>query len=174
VTTDFGGEDYARALALQEDGKIVVTGDSNGNAVIARYNSDGSLDPTFAQSSGTANGLDNSGKIIVNSGGNDHSRAVVVQADGKIMVGGDSNGNFSLTRFNSNGSQDTTFGTNGKVLTNFGGSNDEGQAMVLQADSKIILAGYTNKNNNYAFAAARYINSEPTKIFLPLVLRWYP
>src|SRR5262249_33815551 len=119
VTTDLsGGEDEARGVAIQPDGKIVVVGLSDGSDLdfaVARYNPDGTLDITFG----------NEGAVTTDFGGNrDVASAVVIQPDGKILVAGTAttglNLGFALARYNPNGSVDTTFGVGGKATTDFG------------------------------------------------------
>ena len=103
VTTLVGSSNsYANAVAVQLDGKIVVA----GIPLLTRYNSDGTLDTTFG-----TNG------IVTNSGIN-QGKGVVIQTDGKILVAGNPNvgrlnSDFWVARLNSNGSLDTSFGTNG-------------------------------------------------------------
>jgi len=161
VTTDFGNNsEVGTAVALQLDGKIVVAGFStdaisgvDDKFALARYNSDGSLDTTF----------DTDGKVTTFIGGADNAFAVALQSDGKIVVAGNasngSNHDFALVRYNSNGSLDTSFDTDGIALTDFGfDSGDGAEAMALQSDGKIILAGSSfNRNTNDSdFALARY------------------
>jgi len=147
VTTDFGGADEGRAVALQKDGKIVVAGVTAGlyplpsDFAVARYNKDGNLDMSFGVG----------GKVINDFGGNDEGLAVVLQKDGKIVVAGESDDDFAIARYNTDGSLDLTFGTGGKVTTDFGGV-DEGRAVALQKDGKIVVAGASDGD----FAVARY------------------
>ena len=80
--TDFGGDSFAHGVALQGDGKIVVVGNTNAGGTfdfaVARYNPDGSLDLSFS----------GDGRQITDmSGGTDSAAAVVIQPDGKIVVG---------------------------------------------------------------------------------------
>jgi len=162
VTTPIGSaNDYAHAVTVQNDGKIVVAGDSwNGiddQFAVLRYNADGSQDITF----------DGDGKVTTafggSSDGNQRSaNGVVMQPDGKIVVAGHSwtdyttNYDFGAVRYNADGSLDTTFSGDGKVRTNIT-SQDFGQGVALQADGKIVVAGltYTDSNNN-DFAVVRY------------------
>jgi len=161
VTTDFNNNsEVGTAVALQQDGKIVVAGFSTDSTTgvddkfaLARYNSDGSLDTAF----------DTDGKVITSIGGFDNAFAVALQSDGKILAAGSApNGNnndFALVRFNSDGSLDTAFDTDGIVKTDFGTNNGDGAgAMTLQSDGKIILAGSSfNRNTSDSdFAVARY------------------
>ncbi|MBI4770572.1 MAG: hypothetical protein HY784_09250 [Chloroflexi bacterium] len=76
-----------------------------------------------------------------------------VQSDGKIVVAGQSDGDFALARYNANGSLDTTFSTDGKVTTAIG-SYDTGNALALQPDGKIVVAGQSDGD----FAVARYLD----------------
>ncbi len=160
TTTSLGnGPESAQALLLQHDGKIVVTGYAyNGfsyDFALVRYNIDGSLDTTF----------DTDGKVVTHLGiGNDRGLTIAQQSDDKIVIGGYSIGanfsDFALLRFNPNGSLDTTFDTDGKVLTRIGNFNDIIYGIAIQSDGKIIAAGVTDAgttNNNYNnFAIVRY------------------
>ncbi|MEW6498402.1 MAG: DUF4347 domain-containing protein, partial [Cyanobacteriota bacterium] len=103
------------------------------------------------------------GKVTTNFNGNyDEARDVLIQSDGKIVVAGftsDSsfNDDFALTRYNSNGTLDTTFGTGGKVTTDFNGSTGTGLSVIQQSDGKIVVAGRVHND----FALTRY-NSNGT------------
>jgi uncharacterized delta-60 repeat protein len=159
VLTDIpeGAADYPGgpgSVAVQADGKIVVVGTTSARltpidygtipesfAEVARYNADGSLDTSF----GTA------GRVTLDFGStNDSASGVVVQADGKIVVAGGSDGDFAVARLNPDGSLDTSFGTGGKQTVDFGGY-DGASDVALQADGKIVLAGGTDGG----FAVAR-------------------
>jgi uncharacterized delta-60 repeat protein len=158
VSTDFGGGlDVGNAVALQMDGKIVVAGTTNvftsGTADdfgVARYNSDGSLDSSF-------NGT---GKFTLDfDSQNDVANAVAIQPDGKIVVAGHAasgggSWDLALTRLNPNGSFDTTFDNDGKVITDtlYG---DAG-AILLQPDGKIITIGSEDSSFGRDFLLARY------------------
>lgn len=155
VTTDFSGfSDAASCIAIQNDGKIVVAGKSsngsNADFAIVRYNTDGSLDLSF----GTA------GKTTTDFGGtNDYGLAVAIQSDGKIVVGGFTNGptaDFALVRYTMNGSLDTSFGTAGKVTTAVGISEDRINAIAIQSDGKIVASGVTVNASQEDFALVRY------------------
>ncbi|HSR18937.1 MAG TPA: hypothetical protein VLM39_12665, partial [Ignavibacteriaceae bacterium] len=156
VTTDFGSStDYGYSVAVQENGKIVVGGfaydGTDQGFAMARYNTDGTLDPTFSTD----------GKVINNFGNaiND----LTIQDDGKILAVGaflNANYDFAVARYNSDGSLDGTFGTGGVVTTDFGES-DWPNSIALQADEKIIAAGYSYNGSNYDFALVRY-NSDGT------------
>ena len=170
VTTDFGGAlDRAVSVAIQSDGKIVAAGysdnGSNRDFALTRYNSNGSLDTTF----------DGDGKVTTDFGSIDTALSVAIQSDGKIVVAGYSgntpfNWDFALTRYNSNGSLDTTFDGDGKVTTAIGISSDYAFSVAIQSDGKIVAAGYSdNGSSNRDFALTRYnvdFNRNPTDISL--------
>jgi uncharacterized delta-60 repeat protein len=169
VTTDFlGWGDWVRAVAVQSDGKIIAAGIMailpNGTpyadlrvrrGALVRYNKDGSLDSTF----GTG------GKVITEILGPSALNALSIQSDGKIIAAGHSgvlNGSvsngtwfeifrsgptgmdFALVRYNDDGSLDTTFGAEGKVVTDLNSPADVINAISLQPDGKIIAAGNAN------------------------------
>jgi len=157
--------DSASAVAVQADGKLVAVGTtykqndfSDEDFVVARYNTDGSLDNTFG-SRGRVR-TDFPGLAAVPS-------SVVIQPDGKIVVAGGAFplftflGNFEVVRYNPNGSLDTSFGNGGIVTTTF----PEGSYafdVALQPDGKIIAAGtvFVNfiigESSDTDFALARY------------------
>nr|MDZ8046441.1 DUF4347 domain-containing protein [Nostoc sp. DedQUE02] len=147
VTTDIGSgtSDIGRSIALQADGKIIVAGVSNNNFAVVRYNSNGTLDTDF----------NITGKVTTDIGTNstDNVYSVTVQTDGKIIVAGVSNNNFALVRYDSNGSFDNSFGTNGIVTTDIGSNTtDTAYSVSVQTDGKILVAGSSGSN----FALVRY------------------
>ena len=161
VLTQFGpSQDEARAVAIQPDGKIVVAGFTdpgffNYDFAVARYNPDGSLDPTFG-------GV---GKVTTDIGSNtkDRAFATAIQTDGKIVVAGQSTLNgfngFELVRYNIDGSLDSSFGSGGKVnfiVTLVSGSDDAVFGIAIQADGKIVAAGTTGPTNLGDFALMRF------------------
>ena len=160
VTTSIGSSDeQAQSIALQSEGKIVVTGRSNNGSdydfALIRYNTNGSLDNTF-----------NTSGIVTTPVGSsqDGAYSVAIQTNGKIVAAGYSyNGtdnDFAVVTYNSNGSVDNTFGTNGIVKTQIGTSDNAAYALALQADGKIVVAGYAKISSlfgpTYGFAVARY------------------
>jgi uncharacterized delta-60 repeat protein len=156
VGTNFTrGNDQAAGLAVQIDGKIVAVGraaTAGGAFALARSNSDGTLDASFG---GT-------GKVVTNFTppgeftGFDFARDVVIQPDGRIVaVGvaeGDTLADFALARYKVDGSLDPTFGNGGKVMTDIGADDNYLNGVALQADGKIVAAGFADR----LFAAVRY------------------
>ena len=156
VTTDFGGTDTGYSLAMQSDGKILFAGNSEngGNYLfaLARFNTDGTIDNTF----------DGDGKVTtdftttLNAG--EYGFSVIVQSDGKIIVAGYSDGDFALVRYNVNGSLDTSFSTDGKLTTSFGGY-EYANSVIVQSDGKILVAGQCGSSvysSPWDFALVRY------------------
>lgn len=147
-------EDHFAAfgVTLQPDGKLVVVGMSNGSGpvqvfAVARFNSDGTVDSGFGAN----------GKTLIDFGGvpitdaNGVAFAALIQPDGKIVAGGtaskaDGKEAIALARYNSNGTLDTSFGTNGKVSTDFSHPNAAARAFGLQADGKILSSGTVGTN----------------------------
>ena len=150
---DFDTE--AMSIAMQTDGKIVVTGLSqdqfNGNfyAILARFNTNGFLDNTFGTN----------GVVDLPAGNGYVGKSVAIQSDGKIVIACASQssvGNFVVIRCNANGSADNTFDTDGKVSTNVGTDNSFAKSLVLQSDGKIVVCGAAKENSQNVFAMLRY------------------
>ncbi len=157
VTTPIGTQrDTGKAIALQADGKIIVGGSANSGsgdeAALVRYNPNGSLDSAFGSG----------GKVKLSAPGTFVS--VLLAADGKIIAvgtGGDQtySGDFTIVRFNADGSLDTTFGSGGKVKTTNGAGNITAYTAIAQTDGKIVVAGSGVNNSVYSFAVARYLTA---------------
>ncbi len=212
IATDVtASSDFARALAIQPDGKIVVVGQCGnstfGNFCVVRYHSHGALDNSFSgngiqatdivrDDNATAVAIQPDGKIIVvgtcadstsvteerfcivrytTSGvvdtgfpkmparGGDFSsaKAVVIQPDGRFVVAGEceigvSNNRACLSRYNADGSTDTTFRSTPLAEANF-----KPVAAVFQADGKIAVAAYKGVLESTRFVIALY-NSDGT------------
>ena len=149
VTTDVSGSyDEARALAIEPDGQLVVAGVSgtgpSRDFALVRYNMDGSLDQTFGAG----------GKVNTDfSGGSDAAWALVIQKpDGKIVVAGESSGDFALARYEPDGTLDSQFGAGGRITIDLG-RDDRANAVALQSDGKIVVAGVAD---GLDFALVRY------------------
>jgi uncharacterized delta-60 repeat protein len=160
VTTNFSRRnDVVTDLTLQPDGKIVAAGisrsdGSNPNVALARYNADGSLDGGFS----------GDGKATTDfNGGYDEAWAVALQADGKIVVGGDTaglGGRFLVARYDTGGTLDSTFNGGGFAATNFTRHSDFAYGLALQADGNLVLAGGSGWGGpNPKIALARYLGS---------------
>jgi uncharacterized delta-60 repeat protein len=162
VATDFSSDTEAvQSITVQPDGSIVVAGyvfletgeENNHGFALARYGADGRLDASF--------GTD--GKAITDLSSNgDLAASVVVQANGKILAGGyanfelaDDNLDFALVRYNADGSLDSAFGSDGKVIIDVSPGFDTIAAMTLQADGKLLAAGSTGSTSD--FFLARYL-----------------
>jgi len=159
ITAIGASYDFAKALALQPDGKIVAAGvcsnSSNEDFCLARFLTSGALDTSF----GTG------GKVLSAIGAShDDSSALAIQPDGKIVAaGGCRDGShhldFCLARFLTSGALDTSFNTTGTVITAIGASNDVAYALAVQPDGKIVAAGGCDNGSHENFCLARYLPS---------------
>ena len=150
AVSDLGpGDEYATAIALQSDGKVVAAGNCfNGkdyDIAIVSVNADGSMDTSFS----------GDGELTLACGSSDDSAwAVACDTDRRVVVAGESSNPsamFALARCAADGSLDASFDTDGKLTTAFG--PDAGaRALVIQSDGKIIAAGYSGED----CALARY------------------
>jgi uncharacterized delta-60 repeat protein len=138
VLSSIGEQNGSTSVALQSDGKVVFAG-ASGNAQLAnngialvRLNTNGSPDATFGIDGVVSFGVDGSVPV-----------SVLIQPDGKIVVGSTAGqtdgGGPALSRFNSNGTLDDSFGTGGHVDARLLGIGIN--ALVLQPDGKILVTG---------------------------------
>jgi len=144
ATVGFGSEDStAYAMVLQADGKLVVVGDANVDVkkgldfALARFTSDGQLDPNFGDA----------GKItqsVAAGNGRDSAYAVALQdvagEQRLVLAGGE--GDFSLARFTAAGALDTSFGAQGSLKGLLGSSIGAAKAVQVDADGNIVVAGH--------------------------------
>ncbi|HLP53317.1 MAG TPA: hypothetical protein VK154_20650 [Chitinophagales bacterium] len=151
VIIGIGSQENIMAMAIQPDGKIIAGGyyiDNEGHYCVIRLNTDGSLDNGFG-----SNGIDTfewtEGLM----------RALTLQSDGKILVGGSdfsTNSTHShIMRLNANGSIDSTFGVNGRKVYELSYSADEIYNLLVQPDGKILACGYTRVLNPYYLSVTR-------------------
>lgn len=158
----FGGIAGVNALARQADGRLIAAGtnrrdyrEGGGAYTVALlgFRPDGSPDRSFGDT----------GQVEVpGPGGGITANDVISQPDGKLVtVGADflspvGDRAFLLMRFNRDGSIDQTFGSSGRVVTDFGQPRADGLALIRQPDGKLVAAGMAGDQNSTAFALARY------------------
>lgn len=161
VLTDLSGKDWfedALAMVLQPDGKIVLAGYLEDNRKIfhfalARFSKDGQLDASFGKR----------GVVLTRPPGNKNggvAQALALLPNGKLLVGGDSAGYFTLARYTSNGKLDRKFGTNGFARTQFPERDFSVISDIkVQPDGNIVVAGVSGKlgvQESADLALARY------------------
>ena len=144
------GPDDAQDVVLQPDGKIVVAGIAGSQFGLLRLNPDGTGDASFGAGGG----------VRTDVGGLAFVTSVVLQADGRIVVGGSSStgpsGTFALARHLPDGRLDPSFGTGGLVRTDVAPGLESVYAMALQPDGRIVAAGPMGARD---FAVVRYLAS---------------
>jgi uncharacterized delta-60 repeat protein len=158
VITDLEGDfDRAYDLAIQDKSKIIVIGtirDATTDIVVLRYDSDGSLDTSFNK-----NGI----TITDVAGFEDAAYGIYIQNNGKILLAGRSNSitdeNVALYRYNSDGGLDTSFDTDGILITDaVSGFNDRTSALAIQDDGKIVVTGRVDVNGRDDIILLRYLS----------------
>ena len=150
LDTTFGGDgvvitdvtpsnDAVRAIAIQDDGKIVVAGRADDRFVVARYRTGGALDPSFA-----GDGL----RQTDFTARQDIASAIAIQDDGRIVVAGTggirssgSNSQFVVAAYTEQGGLDLSFSDDGKTLFNLSSEGDFGAAVAIQPTGEIVVAG---------------------------------
>ena len=164
VRTDFGGSggDFANAVVVQPNGKIIVVGSRGKNGAhddtvfaVARYNPNGTPDNTF----------DGNGLATYDLGKPSSANAVALQPDGKILVAGEVdsgrvniNDNFGVARLMPDGRLDGTFGDSkllggrtGKTKIDFGADTQSERATMIAVarDGKIVVGGFGGNDQDF-------------------------
>src|SRR5262249_35037563 len=134
--------DVFNGVAVQADGKVIAVGTDGSDFVVARYNTDGSLDTSF-----DADGV----RTLDVGGAADKATAVAVQSDGKIVVVGSDGADAVVARLDADGSTDTSFSADGRQTIDLGGTADTANAVAIQPNGRIVIAG----TNGTDFALAR-------------------
>jgi uncharacterized delta-60 repeat protein len=158
VSTDFfgGGDDAIISLNITPGGKIIAAGTASRPSsfvvelALARYDTNGSLDPTF----GSGGKL--TAPLPLNFGG---LYALAFQPDGKVVTASVSRSNFEdfgVARYNPDGTLDSSFGSGGSATTDFAGKFDAPLAIAVQRDGKTVVAGGAETGLNRVFAILRY------------------
>jgi uncharacterized delta-60 repeat protein len=188
VITDINASDIPYGIAVQSDGKIVVSGTSNAetsnaNFAVVRYNTDGSPDASGANHFGTG-GIVNLDLGNGGTGSKDDGYQLAIQPDGKILMTGMSEAvsttqfDVATIRLTTSGGLDATFNSTGAIVNRTGGftaagiaifnnsntaNSDEGaRSIILQSNGKILVAGDSDgSNTSFAFLLLRY-NSDGT------------
>lgn len=164
---DIGTYQSASQLFIGSDGKIVVAGVLEGDLfyfLTARYNTDGTPDSTFGTNGVVVTDFGYGTNTQINPV-QSRATSVLVLADNKIIVAGYVNTysarghDFALVKYNTDGSYDSTFGTNGKQVSDFGDGDDTAYSITYTAADKIVVAGITSIGQR--FVVARY-NSNGT------------
>ena len=147
--------DEAFDLIIQPDGRIVVVGQvlipvpgsptTTANLVVARYNSDGSIDTAFGSNGRFVDPVMEVG------------RAIASLPDGRLVVAGRASGNFIVIRLDSLGTIDTTLGVGGTVEIDFFGGTDTPEAIAIQPDGRILVAGSAVSGTSTMLGIARII-----------------
>src|SRR6266545_4924133 len=149
VKLDFsgaGGDDQVNALAVQVDGRLLAAGFAPNGWALARFRTDGTLDPSFGVGGKVASPF--SGQI----------RALALTPDGQIVAAGFIGSDFALARYNADGTLDAAFGTGGVVTTGFAGMFVEANGLVVRSDGRLVAAGGVLRNDlTSAFVLAGYL-----------------
>src|SRR4051794_2023403 len=126
----------ATGVAVQADGKLIVTaaGTNDTFARIHRRNENGTPDGDFGDR----------GTVTIDGTGNDRLNAVLVQADGKILVGGSSGNSAVLYRFSDRGAPDQGFGNGGRVTLPALRAGAETVSDIAVRDGKIVAVGQSD------------------------------
>ncbi|MEJ7624607.1 MAG: carboxypeptidase regulatory-like domain-containing protein [Pyrinomonadaceae bacterium] len=150
------GNDLGFAITVQPNGKVLVSGYYNGalniDSFILRYNPDGAGDPTFSG--------DGIAKYSFSTDDVDEALAIALQPDGRIVVAGCIRGSgrlndYLVARLEPDGSLDTSFGTGGFTIVQFSSAPDIALGVAVQADGKIIAAGFAHNGANNDFGVTR-------------------
>jgi uncharacterized delta-60 repeat protein len=164
-------EGYGQAVVLQPDGKIVTAGsayideNTKSDFVVARYDADGVLDPTF--------GVEGKVSTDFGLGDGDQANSLLLQPDGKIVAAGyayhrdlDRFMDIAVARYDADGALDASFGGDGRITTVVGPRFDQATATAIQPDGKLVVAGNSVGGDAcvgcavHRFAIARYYGGD--------------
>ena len=156
VVTDFAAsDDLARAVTLDTADRLLAAGTAGGAFALARYQLDGTLDQSFGQG----------GTVRTDLGvGPEAAQALAVDPDGRIVAAGFSSvidgptvrRRVTLVRYLDGGQLDTGFGLTGVATSDFGGDDEAANAVALQPDGTIVVAGASQAGSTTQFLVARY------------------
>ena len=143
----------AASIGVEPDGRIVVAGSADSGLAIMRLRPNGALDASFG-----SNGI-----VTIGTGGLRGAWDLALQSDGHIVVGGQGPSVFTLVRLGVGGKVDPSFGQDGISRASFGFWS-EARAVALQADGRILAAGFNSHESETHFAVARYRVASPSTI----------
>src|SRR5262249_46757084 len=155
TVTDFGSEDVATGVALNADGQIFISGYTLGPQIdrdflLARYTDGGELDSTFGTGGAVKTDLGD---------GDDFAENLTLDDQGRIILVGRATSStildMALVRYKPDGTPDSSFDGDGIVTADFHGRGEFGQDVALDADGKIVAAGYTANGSDLQFALMR-------------------
>jgi uncharacterized delta-60 repeat protein len=159
-----GSNDFAGAVAITGDGRLVVAGyadlSASNDFVMVRYLADGTLDTSF--------GSDGVAILDIGPNSDDYARAIAIMSDGRMVVAGNAKMptgyDFAVVRYLADGKLDTSFGGDGIVTTDIGtftGGNtvsaDYANAVAVLSDGRVVVAGTMYSSTGYDFAVVRYL-----------------
>ena len=163
VTVKIGDGTHASGIAIQKDGKILISAssflDNQGQSILVRRNADGSPDQAFGKAGVVSTGL--TGFYI-------QTEAMALQEDGEVVLAGKAgsinrdkwsgrtNYDFLIIRYNPDGQMDRGFNGSGWVQTDIDGEIDVAYGLALQKNRQIVVIGVTSKWKGYHFATIRY------------------
>lgn len=154
-----GDADFARAVQIQTDGKIMVGGYTwwmgYYRMIAGRLSSDGSVDNTFG-GGGTALGY-----FGTKDGG---ALAMLVDLDGRVVLtgtiySGGTDWDFAVIRFLSDGKYDSAFGTNGTLITDIAGDDDKAYGVAIDTVGSLYLGGSSDNGSNLDFGVVKLLSS---------------
>lgn len=156
IITFSPGADMVQAVAIASGDRVMVAGRARpvftDDIAVARLTAGGVLDSTFDGDGLQTTGLNNQLPFSA-------AQATTVDSLGRIVVAGfminTENSDFAVTRYLSNGTLDTSFGTNGFVLIDFGGTQDYANSVAIDSQNRVVVAGYTQNGATFEFAVAR-------------------
>lgn len=158
MVSTFGSSAVFSSVVSLPDGKVLAAGTVNNGTrkqdfLVARYNVNGTLDTTFG--GGT-------GRVFTDFGREERGTRLLLTGGGKFVVVGStlnsdgSAANFAVARYKANGTLDNSFSGDGKVTTDFSGSQDIATAAVILSDGKLMVIGSSDDGGEADVAFARY------------------
>jgi uncharacterized delta-60 repeat protein len=151
LRTSFNGYDGAESVAIDSQGRIVAAGFAKRDLALARYEPDGSLDPSFG----------GDGEVTTDFAGRAAANSIAIDSQGRIVATVDSREpdkvrRFTVARYSEDGSLDGSFGNGGVVTTDFP-DHSVAQDVAIDKSGRIVVAGRASSPGHRKFALARYL-----------------
>lgn len=142
---------FGKSIALKSDNSIFIAGGNRNNkSIISKLTSAGTLDTNFGDN----------GQVVTTFGNNTQINDIALDSNNNLVIAGFHDNNVIVARYNSLGSLDSTFGTNGIEETSVSDSTLAAFALAIQSNNNIVVTGSSNND----VLLAQYTNNSSVSV----------